>query len=511
MSSRPKGLQICRKWCYNSSMKEKKNLEKYFEPFRKNTIGFDATFQSPYGTQRVVYADWIASGRLYGPIEDKLRNQFGPFVANTHTETSETGTRMTKAYHMAHKIIKNHVNAGPNDVIITQGSGMTRVINKLQRILGIKMTKCFLDRACPGPSERPVVFITHMEHHSNHTSWFETIADVVQLQPDDQLLIDPDDLHSKLQDYKDRKFKIGSFTACSNVTGIMTDYHQLAKIMHENGGLCFVDFAASAPYVDIDMHPEDPLEKLDAIFFSPHKFLGGPGSTGVLIFDSSLYHNDAPDVPGGGTVDWTNPWGEYKYIDDIEIREDGGTPGFLQTIRAALAIELKERMGVENIRIREEELVNIAFAELKKITGINILADNVEDRLGCISFYFEDIHYNLIVRLLSDRFGVQVRGGCACAGTYGHYLLHVSYERSRAITELINLGDLSEKPGWVRLSLHPSMSNDELFHIMDAIKQIAENHEQWGKDYEYSSKKNEFFHKEFPPETDSVLPEWFRL
>jgi selenocysteine lyase/cysteine desulfurase len=490
---------------------EKKSLEEYFESFRKNTIGYNAVYRSPYGEQRVVYADWIASGRLYGPIEDKIINQFGPFVANTHTETSETGARMTEAYHFAQQAIKKHVNAGPNDVIITQGSGMTRVINKLQRILGIKMTKCIVDCTCPGPKEKPVVFITHMEHHSNHTSWFETIADVVQLQPDENLLIDPDDLRRQLEKYKKRRFKIGSFTACSNVTGIMTQYHQLAKIMHQYGGLCFVDFAASAPYVDIDMHPEDSMEKLDAIFFSPHKFLGGPGSSGVLIFDSSLYKSAVPDVPGGGTVDWTNPWGEYKYIDDIEIREDGGTPGFLQTIRAALTMELKEQMGVENIVAREEELVKIAFQEFKKIPNVKVLADNVEHRLGCISFYFKDIHYNLAVRLLSDRFGIQVRGGCACAGTYGHFLLHVSYEQSKAITNLIDLGNLSQKPGWIRLSLHPTMTDDDVYTIMDAIKQVAANIDVWEKDYNYSPTSNVFHHKEFPAGTGSLPPDWFRL
>lgn len=485
------------------------SLENYFERFRKNIVGIDVRYQSPYGEKHVVYADWIASGRLYGPIEDKIKNDFGPFVGNTHTETSENGTRMTHAYHHAQKIIKQHVNAGPNDVIIAQDSGMTRVLNKLQRILGLKMARCFMDCHCPAKQDRPVVFISHMEHHSNHTSWFETMADVVLLQPTQDLLIDLDNLREQLEKYKERRFKIGSFTACSNVTGIMTPYHQMASIMHEYGGLCFVDFAASAPYVDINMHPADPMEKLDAIFFSPHKFLGGPGSAGVLIFDSQLYDQEVPDYPGGGTVAWTNPWGEYKYIDDIEVREDGGTPGFLQTIRAALAIRLKEEMGTTNIRAQEEELVKIAFKELRKIPRMNILADNVEERLGCFSFYLTDIHYNLIVRLLSDRFGVQVRGGCACAGTYGHYLLHVSHEQSRAITHLIDLGNLSQKPGWVRLSLHPTMTRAELYYIIDAIKQIEANVEEWQKDYTYVPKTNEFNHNLVPPKNQQLLEQWF--
>jgi selenocysteine lyase/cysteine desulfurase len=347
-----------------------------------------------------------------------------------------------------------------------------------------------------------------MEHHSNHTSWFETIAEVVQLEPNEDMLVDPEDLRRKLEKYKDRKFKIGSFSACSNVTGIKTPYHQLAKIMHEYGGLAFVDFAASAPYVDIDMHPEDPDEKLDAIFFSPHKFLGGPGSSGIMIFDKRLYHNPVPDNPGGGTVDWTNRWGQYKYVDDIEAREDGGTPGFLQVIRAALSIKLKEKMGTGKIETREKELVSMAFKELRKIPGIKILADKIEDRLGVMSFYHENIHYNLIVKLLSDRYGIQVRGGCACAGTYGHYLLNVSYQDSKKITDLINHGDLSQKPGWVRWSLHPIMRNEDVNYFIHALTEIIENIEEWKNDYEYDRHTNEFIHKSFQ---DFQIENWFRL
>ncbi|MFO8234564.1 MAG: aminotransferase class V-fold PLP-dependent enzyme [Bacteroidales bacterium] len=483
-------------------------LEKYFEKFRQNTIGIDAVYQSPCGDVKVIYADWLASGRLYRPIEKKIQEDFGPFVANTHTETSETGTRMTQSYHHAQHIIKKHVNAGPNDVLINAGSGMTTVVNKMQRIMGLKGCGLLKNKECLREKDRPIVFVTHMEHHSNHTSWFETIADVVQLEPNKDMLVDTEELRKKLKKHKDRKFKIGSFTACSNVTGIKTPYYELAKIMHEYDGLAFVDFAASAPYVDIDMHPADPDKKLDAIFFSPHKFLGGPGSSGVMIFDKRLYQNPSPDNPGGGTVDWTNRWGEYKFVDDIEAREDGGTPGFIQAIRGALAIELKEKMGVNNIEMREKELVKLAFQELRKIPGIKILANNVEDRLGAISFYHKDIHYNLIVKLLSDRFGIQVRGGCACAGTYGHYLLNVSYQDSKKITELINHGDLSQKPGWVRWSLHPISTDKEVYYFTKALKEIVQNADEWAKEYKYNKHSNEFFHEKH--KTFNV-ENWFKM
>jgi selenocysteine lyase/cysteine desulfurase len=488
-----------------------KNLEEYFAPFRENIVGYHKTFTSPYGGKRIIYADWIASGRLYKPIEDKIINVFGPLVGNTHSESSETGTSMTHAYHEAHDIIKEHCNAGKDDVIITAGSGMTGLVCKFQRLLGLKIPEQLIDYMNLPEELRPVVFVTHMEHHSNQTTWLETIADVIVIEPTDKGLVDVSDLEEKLNSYKSRKLKIGAFTACSNVTGIETSYYQLAKIMHQHGGHCFIDYACSAPYVKIDMHPKDPLEKLDAIYFSPHKFLGGPGSSGVLIFDSQLYKNKVPDQPGGGTVDWTNPWGQHKFVSNIEAREDGGTPAFLQAIKAALCIKLKEEMGIKEMRKREEELVKVAFEELKKIPGLHILAPHIENRLGAISFYVEDVHYNLLVKLLNDRYGIQTRGGCSCAGTYGHYLLHVDPQRSKRITDKIDQGDLSEKPGWVRMSIHPTMTDEELHLIINSIKEIVENIDEWQNDYSYDIHKNEFFHISVNGEERERVKDWFDL
>ncbi len=479
-------------------------LERHFRTFRKRTIGIEKKFETPYGKKKQIYGDWIASGRLYQPIEDRIKNDIGSYIGNTHTETSETGALMTNAYQLSHKIIKQHCNAGPNDVIITAGFGMTAVINKFQRILGLKGGNS------TNEPEKPVVFISHMEHHSNHTSWYETNADVVIIEPGKDLLIDPENLRKKLKEYKDRAFKIGSFTACSNVTGIRTPYYELAKIMHEFGGVAFIDFAASAPYDKIDMHPEDPMMKLDAVMFSPHKFLGGPGSSGVLIFDKSMYHNLVPDHPGGGTVDWTNPWGEYKYVDNIEAREDGGTPGFLQSIKTALCFQLKDQMGIENIQKREDELLKLAFAGLDSIPDVNILANKQRDRLGVISFYIKDLHYNLVVRLLNDKYGIQVRGGCACAGTYGHFLLEVDAKHSNEITDMINHGDLSRKPGWIRWSLHPTMTNKEVHIFIKALKDIIQNIEDYQKDYELVPRTNAFRHKNEKDYELEVKP-WFEL
>lgn len=489
-----------------------RDLEKYFQQFRKHIIGIDQEFKTPSGKQKIIYVDWAASGRLFLPIEKKLQDEVGPFVANTHTETSITGALMTQAYHKAQSNIKKHANANKDDIIITAGSGATRLINKFQRILGIKLPDKLRDYVQLTEEDKPVVFISHMEHHSNHTSWLETLANVECIEPNDEGLVNLVHFKQLLEKYKHRKVKILAVTAASNVTGIQPPYHQMAKIIHSYGGYCFVDFACAAPYTDINMHPKDPEEKLDAIYFSPHKFLGGPSSAGVLIFDSMLYTSKVPDNPGGGTVKWTNPWGEYRFFDDIEEREDGGTPAFLQTIRAALCIKLKEKMGVENILAREEELLSVLFSGLLRVNGLHILAANVKHRLGVVSFYIDDIHYNLIAKLLNDRFGIQVRGGCSCAGTYGHFLLHVTKDYSHSITDKIDAGILEDKPGWVRISIHPTTTNNEIKSILFAIEEVAKNHIKWRKEYNYDPHTNEFTHiMQDQTEEDNLLRNWFEL
>ncbi|MBR9915944.1 MAG: aminotransferase class V-fold PLP-dependent enzyme [Algicola sp.] len=489
-------------------------LELYFNQFRNHIIGVDQEFVSPFGKQKIIYTDWTASGRLYRPIEERLCNIFGPFVANTHTETTVSGTAMTKAYHEAKHIIKSHVNCNDDDVLIVSGNGMTGVVNKFQRILGLKVPEN-LRKYTDVPDEiKPVVFVTHMEHHSNQTSWLETIAKVEVIPPAESGLFCMKHLEELLETYKDRPLKIASVIGGSNVTGLQTPYHDIAELMHQHGGVCFVDFACSAPYVEIDMHPENELRSLDAIFFSPHKFLGGPGTSGVLVFNKKLYKNMIPDCPGGGTVSWTNPWGEHKYIDNIEDREDGGTPGFLQTIKTALAIRLKEKMGVPNILEREHELVQTVFNELGSVDNINILAGQHQNRLGVISFYIDDLHYNLGVKLLNDRFGIQTRGGCSCAGTYGHYLLHVDQQMSHELTNQISIGDLVRKPGWIRMSIHPTTTNQEMAYVCESIKTLAKHHKEWAEDYVYQGKTNEFIHVSLNGSTasdENTIKKWFDL
>ena len=472
------------------------SLEDYFSPFRQNIIGNEQFFETPHGRKRILYADWTASGRAYGPIETKIQEEILPFFANTHTRSTYTGRRMSDAYEQARTTVREHVNANEDDVLIFCGSGMTAAVNKLQRLLGLRLPERIMDYAnCPQPDEsaRPLVLVTHMEHHSNHISWLETIATVEIIRPAADGNVDLDHLRELLERFRHRKHKIAAITACSNVTGLETPVHDIAALLHHHGGLCFVDFACSAPYVHMNMHPGPQSEVLDAIYFSFHKFLGGPGTPGVLIFNSKLYKNRIPDQPGGGTVLYTNPWKVHEYIADIEQREDGGTPPLLQSIKAAMCIGIKQEMGVERMLGREEEMVGRVFDRLGQFARVRILGAG-RKRLGVISFTVQHAHYNLVVKILNDRFGIQARGGCSCAGTYGHFLLGIDEARSYEILNSLRAGKMGCKPGWVRLSLHPTMTDAEIDYIVDAVESTVEHYDQWKKDYIYDQALDEYIY-----------------
>lgn len=473
--------------------------EQYFSAFRNQIAGIDQHFPTPFGERKMIYADWIASGRLYTPIEKKMREQVAPFCANTHTETTITGTLMTRAYQEAKRFIKREVNANEGDALIFSGSGMTDSINKLQRILGLRIPEKAAQFVTPyqvlPESDRPIVFITHLEHHSNHTSWLETLADVEIINPDAKGEVDLLHLAQLIDQYKHRPLKIASVSASSNVTGIFTPYYQIAEMMHKAGGYCFVDFACSGPYVSIDMHPSNAAQQLDVIFLSPHKFLGGPGTPGVMVMNKRLYANTVPDHAGGGTVKFTTPWKFHEYIDSVEDREDGGTPPFLQGIRAAMAFALKKEMGTDNLLKREAAIIDQVFHRLEKIPNLHILAGSLRHRVGAISFTIDGLHFNLGVKLLNDHFGIQVRGGCACAGTYGHYLLNISREESDTIIKRLHQGELFVRPGWIRLSVHPTHTDEEINAILTGIEFVAANFQKMAEQYTYNTKKNIFHHQ----------------
>ncbi|HWB27944.1 MAG TPA: aminotransferase class V-fold PLP-dependent enzyme [Chitinophagaceae bacterium] len=512
-------------------------LENFFAPFCKNIIGRRQTFESPFGRKEIVYADWTASGRAYKPIEEFMQKEILPFAANTHTETTVTGSLMSTAYEKARAIIKQHIGASNEDALVFCGSGMTSAVNKLQRILGLRLPERILDyvkkeglQKLPTPmgvagnvqetlneylqldeALKPVVFVTHMEHHSNHTSWLETIATVEIIKPGKNGNVDLNHLRRLLNCYKHRKNKIAAITACSNVTGIQTPYHAIAKLLHEYNGLCFVDFACCAPYVNINMHPGEKSAYLDAVYFSMHKFLGGPGTPGILVFNKKLYKNAIPDQPGGGTVVYTNPWKFHEYTAGIEHREDGGTPPFLQAIKAALCVRLKEEMGIENILSREKEILERMFARFSKMKNVKVLEGRIKERLGAVSFIITGAHYNLVVKILNDRFGIQSRGGCSCAGTYGHFLLSVNKQKSHQVLNFIREGKALCKPGWIRLSIHPTMTNNEIDFIMDAVESTAAHFHEWAKDYTCNPASGEYSYRGFKSNEARMVEKWFTI
>lgn len=477
-----------------------------------NHVGQDVIFDTPFGKELLLYFDWTASGRISPEVEKFLMEKVYPWMANTHTETAEAGRTMTGLYEQARQIVKNHVGANEDDVLLFAGQGMTGAVTKFQDILNLRKKpvsqgllalrdslpedrRALVDELLPALMEvekqqRPVVFVTRLEHHSNDISWRECDCEVVHVPNGQDGLPDLAALEILCEEYAGRSL-IGAFTACSNVTGVITPYHQMAKIMHQNAGKCFVDFAASAPYTEINMHPDDPEKDLDGAYFSLHKFLGGPGSSGVLIFNRNLYDREIPTVPGGGTVTSTSP-SHQSYIGQasvkqIQAREDGGTPPILQVMRAGAAITLKEKMGAENMKAREEYLINKAMDRLSTIPGLRIFHGENRERYGMISFEVDNVHYNLLAALLNDRFGIQVRGGCSCAGTLGHDLFGIDEDKSAEMIERIDAGDLSCKPGWLRLSLHPTMTNLELEFVLRAIEQTAAMAPQWSRDYQFDS------------------------
>lgn len=477
-----------------------------------NHIGRDVIFDTPFGKELLLYFDWTASGRMSPEVEKFLMEKVYPWMANTHTETAEAGRTMTRLYEEARQIVKKHVGADEDDVLLFAGQGMTGAVTKFQDILDLRKKpvsegllalkdslpenrRSLVDDLLPAlieveKQQRPVVFVTRLEHHSNDITWREGDCDVVHVPNGKDGLPDLVQLEALCKEYAGRPL-LGAFTACSNVTGVVTPYHQMAKIMHQNGGKCFVDFAASAPYTEINMHPDDPEMALDAIYFSPHKFLGGPGSSGALVFNRDLYHRPIPTVPGGGTFISTSPNHQsyigYDTVSKIEAREDGGTPAILQGIRAGAAVKLKEKMGADKMEAREEFMVNKAMDRLSAIPGLRVFHDANRNRYGMISFEVDHVHYNLLAALLNDRFGIQVRGGCSCAGTLGHDLFEIDQEQSAAMMGRIDAGDLSCKPGWLRLSLHPTMTNLELEFVLRAIEQTVEMAPQWRQDYEFDS------------------------
>ncbi|HEB94976.1 MAG TPA: aminotransferase class V-fold PLP-dependent enzyme [Sedimenticola thiotaurini] len=495
---------------------------------RSQIIGVDATIHTPFGARPMLYADYTASGRGLHFVEGYLRSLL-PLYANSHTEDDVTGRITTALLHQAEERIKSLVNAGPDGRIIAFGTGATGAIDRMQQLLGVKLpaaSRALLDALLEGflgqeqasafrryrESHQPVVFVGPYEHHSNEISWRESLCTVVEVQMTADGAIDLEHLESLLQEpaFRDR-LRIGSFSAASNVTGMISPVPEIAALLHRHDALALFDYAASAPYVPIDMNPgRQPGDHLDAVFISPHKFLGGPGASGLLVFNKRCYRTDLPpSMAGGGTVEYVGPE-DHDFLEDIEEREKAGTPGILQTIRAALVMELKQAIGFERIEQRERAMVRQAFERWQAHPGIEILGNqDPERRVGIVSLNVRDpegqyLHPRFVTTLLNDLFGIQSRAGCSCAGPYGHKLLDISPVKAAEYRSWITRGYHGVKPGWCRVGFHFAFDQAEVDYLLECMEFVADHGHRFVHRYHFDAHSGSWTHREWRGELPTL-------
>ncbi len=465
--------------------------EPLIERIRSSVIGDDAVLEGPFGPRPLVYTDYTASGRALSFVEDVIRDRVLPLYANTHTEASATGRQTTALREEARRIVHRAVNGGEDDVVLFCGSGATGAIDRLVRVLDLHERE----------AGRPVVFVGPYEHHSNELPWRESAADVVTIREDADGRVDPGHLEAELRRHADRPLKIGSFSAASNVTGIVTDVEEVAVVLHRHGALSCWDYAAAGPYLPIDMNPSRPLAHKDAVFLSPHKFVGGPGTPGILVAKRALFRNRVPAVPGGGTITFVSPTRQV-YHPAPEIREEGGTPAIVESIRAGLVFALKEAVGEEEIRRREDAFVRRALESWSANPGIEMLGNPDVERLAIVSFGLRHgrrrLHANLVVALLSDLFGIQARSGCFCAGPYLHRLVPIDDDWSARMDAEVTRGHLGAKLSFTRVSFNYFLSEAVFRYVVDAVHLLADEGWKLLPLYRFDPETGLWHHRERP-------------
>jgi selenocysteine lyase/cysteine desulfurase len=481
--------------------------ENLVDRIRASVIGDDTVLDGPFGGRRMVYADYTASGRALTFVESFIREEVLPLYANTHTEASATGLQMTRLREEARRLIHRSVGGSREDVVLFCGTGATGAIDKLVQVLGLRIPSALDDRYRLSERipevERPVVFVGPYEHHSNELPWRESIADVVVIGLDAEGGVDLDQLEEELRRYRGRLFKLGSFSAASNVTGVVTDVDRVSVLLHRHGALAAWDYASAGPYLPIEMNPSSHrLAYKDAVFLSPHKFVGGPGTPGVLVAKRSLFRNEVPSVPAGGTIAFVSP-SDHSYHPDPEVREEAGTPAIVESIRAGLAFALKDAVGTDEIRRREQDFARRALDSWRENPRIELLGNLERERLAIVTFALRHprglLHSNFVAAALSDLFGIQARSGCFCAGPYLHRVHGIDERWSSAMHDEVKRGYHGAKLAFVRVGFNYFTSETVFDYVVRAVHFLADHGWKLLPLYEFDPRSGLWRHAGRPP------------
>jgi len=436
---------------------------------RSDLIGKDTRIAGQFGSRKLIYADYVASGRALMSVEQFVLSNVLPYYANSHTEASYCGGAMTAFRRVARAIVATCCGASDEYAVIFTGSGSTAGLNRLVNLLGISSSMA--------AGTRPRVILGPYEHHSNILPWRESGAEIVELREAAKGGPDVDELDAALAG-SDARPVVCAFSAASNVTGIISDVAGLTARVNRAGARMVWDYAGGGPYLPIGMKPAIGAS-IDAVVISPHKFVGGPAASGILIVRRDAVVTDKPTWPGGGTVKFVTP-SEHDYSDRLEVREEGGTPNVIGDIRAALAFLVKDAIGLDKMAERNAELRARALKVWSGVDQLELLGNCHAESLSIFSFRIGNrdggyIHQQLVTQMLSDRFGIQARGGCACAGPYVHRLLRIDEEESARLRRVIAEGDEMQKPGFTRLNLSVLLSDEEADFILRSVAQLAED------------------------------------